>query len=112
MERTMNGRELRNALLSIAQRIQDDEVKPLKDWRDEVDGFILGTSDGSMYQREIVKTVSEMVETEPKTLEALSQAIGNWSKHALGRAVREYGNEHSLVLARNSAGLWQVAKAC
>jgi hypothetical protein len=104
MERKMNGRELRNALLSIAQRVRDDEIKSLKDWRDEVDGFILGTSDGSLAQREVVKTVAEKVELEPKSLKALADEIGDWSVVALGWAIREYGREYDLKLERASKG--------
>jgi len=111
MERKMNGRELRNALLSIAQRTRDDEEKSLQNWLDEIHGFILGTSDGILAQKDIVKTVSDMVE-EPKTLQDLSGAIGNWSPAAIAKAVREYGAEHGLFLSRNSVGRWQVAKAC
>ncbi len=104
MERKMNGRELRNALLHIALRVHDDEIKTLKEWRDEVDGFILGTSDGSLAQREVVKIVAEKVELEPKTLKTLSDEIGNWSVIALGRAIREYGKEYGLILERSSKG--------
>lgn len=110
MERTMNGRELRNALLYMAQQIHDDETKPVQEWLDEVHGTILGTSDGALCQKEIVKTVARMVLDEPKMLRALSGEIGNWSPAALARAIREYGKEYGLSLSRKDKG-WQVAFA-
>lgn len=105
MEIKMTGRELRNALLSIAQRIQDDDVKPMKEWVAEVDGFILGTGEGALAQMEVVKTVADMVEVEPKMLKALSAEIGNWSVFALARAIREYGREYGLILERTATGI-------
>jgi hypothetical protein len=104
MERKLTGRELRNALLSIAQEIKDDDDKTLKDWSDEINGFLLGTSDGTLAQREVVETVAKMVEYEPKMLKTIATEIGNWSVHALGRAIREYGKEYGLLLDRTAKG--------
>lgn len=105
MERKLKGRELRNALLSIAQEIKDTDDKTLKAWNDEINGFLMGVSDATLAQREVIEIVAEKVEHAPMLLKSIADEIGDWSVFALARAIRKYGDKYGLEIEKTSKGM-------